>query len=216
MLALAVTAGLIALPMLYLTGGSGRTPMPRLIHWDTGLNSHGRNVLKYLGFAFGLKWLLIAGVDVRRQPARRLFSAALSLIAVAFSFQFTTEVFANQKFLHIWVVIANLFVAFALWRLWRFSLRWNYSAREIRGDCSSGAVIQVASSIFPIHNTGWSEVVSERSLIDWLKNTTHGIFSNGPICYSSDPDGWAPGVYGWSIWSAGYNAANRDRVYTSS
>src|SRR5207245_11429794 len=34
MLAMAVTTGLIALSqMLYLTGGSGRTPMPRLFHW---------------------------------------------------------------------------------------------------------------------------------------------------------------------------------------
>src|SRR5215469_2192458 len=34
MLALAIPASLIALPqMLYLTGGSGRTPMPRLLHW---------------------------------------------------------------------------------------------------------------------------------------------------------------------------------------
>ena len=77
-----------------------------------------------------------AGVDFRGSLQRRFFLAALSLIAVAFSFQFTIEVLANQKFVHIWVIIANLFVAFALWRLWRFSLGGNYAAGKIRCDCS--------------------------------------------------------------------------------
>ena len=125
MLALAITAGLIALPqMLYLSTGSGRAPMPRLLHWGYTLDHPtAENVLKYLGFTFGFKWLLIAfALIFAGSLQRRFFLAALSLIAVAFSFQFTIEVLANQKFLHIWVIIANLFVAFGLWRLWRFSL----------------------------------------------------------------------------------------------
>src|SRR6266699_6201992 len=121
MLALAVTAGLIALPqMLYLTGGSGRAPMPRLLHWGYMVEQPtAANVAKYLGFTFGFKWLLIAlALVLANSLQRRLFLAVSSLIAVAFCFQFTIEVLANQKFLHIWVIIANLFVAFALWRLW--------------------------------------------------------------------------------------------------
>src|SRR5262249_26616494 len=60
MMALAVTTGLIALPqMLYLTGGSGRTPMPRLFHWGYTIDQPtALNVAKYLGFTFGFKWLL--------------------------------------------------------------------------------------------------------------------------------------------------------------
>src|SRR5437773_11006080 len=81
------------------------------------------NVAKYLGFTFGFKWLVIAlALIFDSWFQRRLFLAALSLLGVAFCFQFTIEVLANQKFLHIWVIIANLFVAFALWRLWRLSL----------------------------------------------------------------------------------------------
>ena len=125
MLALAVTAGLIALPqMLYLSTGSGRAQMPKLLHWGYTLDHPTvENVPSILGFTFGFKWLLIAlALIFAGSLQRRFFLAALSLIAVAFSFQFTIEVLANQKFLHIWVIIANLFVAFALWRLWRFSL----------------------------------------------------------------------------------------------
>src|SRR5206468_870509 len=62
MLALAITAGLIALPqMLYLGTGSGRAPMPRLFHWGYMVDQPtAMNVAKYLGFTFGFKWLLIA------------------------------------------------------------------------------------------------------------------------------------------------------------
>src|SRR4029077_3639888 len=62
MLALAFTTGLIALPqMLYLTGGSGRAPMPRLLHWGYTIDQPtALNVAKYLGFTFGFKWLLIS------------------------------------------------------------------------------------------------------------------------------------------------------------
>src|SRR5262249_4907018 len=125
MLALAITSGLIALPqMLYLSTGSGRAHMPKLLHWGyTVENPTFANVTKYLGFTFGFKWLLIAlALMFATSLQRRFFLAVLSLIAVAFSFQFTIEVLGNQKFIHIWVIIANLFVAFALWRLWRFSL----------------------------------------------------------------------------------------------
>ena len=122
---LAVTTGVIALPqMLYLATGSGRAHMPKLLHWGYTIDHPTvANVTKYLGFTFGFKWLLIAlALVFATTLQRRFFLAFLSLIAVAFCFQFTIEVLGNQKFFHIWVIIANLFVAFALWRLWHFSL----------------------------------------------------------------------------------------------
>jgi len=223
MLALAITAGVIALPqMLYLTGGSGRIPMPRLIHWGYMVEQPtAANVLKYLGFTFGFKWLLIAlALIFAGSLQRRFFLAALSLVAVAFSFQFTIEVFANQKFLHIWVIIANLFVAFALWRLWRLSLGGTtlpgkFVAAVLFLLVIPGGVID----FFPIHNTGWSEVTYRNDpLIDWLgKNTSprdiflSDRFVNHPIVMAGRRV-----FYGWPYygWSSGYNAANRDRVYT--
>src|SRR5947208_2120998 len=125
MLALAITAGLIALPqMLFLSGGGSRADMPKLLHWGFTIDHPTvANVTKYLGFTFGFKWLLIAlALVFATNLQRRFFLAFLSLIAVAFCFQFTIEVLGNQKFIHIWLIIANLFVAFALWRLWHLSL----------------------------------------------------------------------------------------------
>src|SRR6266516_921005 len=223
MLALAVTAGLIALPqMLYLTGGSGRTPMPRLLHWGYTIEQPTvANVAKYLGFTFGLKWLLIAlALVFANSLQRRLFLAVSSLIAVAFCFQFTIETLANQKFLHTWVIIANLFVAFGLWRLWRLSLAGTtvpgkFVAAVLFLLIIPGGVID----FFPIHNTGWSEVTYRNDpLIDWLKKETTprdifltDRFVNHPILMAGRRV-----FYGWPYysWGAGYDAAKRDRVYT--
>jgi len=223
MLALAVTAGLIALPqMLFLSTGSGRAPMPKLLHWGyTVENPTAVTVAKYLGFTFGFKWLLIAlALVFATSLQRRFFLAFLSLIAVAFSFQFTIEVLANQKFIHIWVIIANLFVAFGLWRLWRFSL----GGTTLPGKFVAAVLflLVIAGGIidfFPIHNTGWSEVTYRNdALIDWLnKNTTPrdilltDRFVNHPILMAGRRV-----FYGWPYfaWSAGFDAAKRDRVYT--
>jgi hypothetical protein len=223
MLVLAITAGVVALPqMLYLSTGSGRAQMPKLLRWGYTLDHPtAENVLKYLGFTFGFKWLLIAlALIFAGSLQRRFFLAALSLIAVAFSFQFTIEVLANQKFLHIWVIIANLFVAFALWRLWRFplggtTLPGKFVAIVLFFLVISGGVID----FFPIHNAGWGEVTYRNDpLIDWLKkNTTPrdifltDRFVNHPILMAGRRV-----FYGWPYfaWSAGYNASKRDRVYT--
>jgi DNA-binding beta-propeller fold protein YncE len=223
MLALAVTAGLIALPqMLFLSSGSGRAHMPKLLHWGYTIDHPTvANVAKYLGFTFGFKWLLIAlALVFATSLQRRFFLAFLSLIAVAFCFQFTIEVLANQKFIHIWVIIANLFVAFALWRLWHVSLAGTTLPGKFAAIAATLLIIPGGIiDFFPIHNNGWSEVTYKNdSLIDWLnKNTTSreifltDRFVNHPILMAGRRV-----FYGWPYyaWSAGYDASKRDRVYT--
>src|SRR5437870_2695439 len=223
MLVLAVTAGLIALPqMLYLSTGSGRAQMPRLLHWGYMVEQPtAANVAKYLGFTFGFKWLLVAlALIFASWFQRRLFLAALSLLGVACCFQFTIEVFANQKFLHIWVIIANLFVAFALWRLWRLSLGGTtlpgkFVATILFLLVIPGGVID----FFPIHNTGWSEVQYRNDpLIDWLKKNTspRDIFLTDRFVTHPILMAGRRVLYGWPYyaWSAGYNASKYDRLYS--
>jgi DNA-binding beta-propeller fold protein YncE len=222
MLALAIAAGLIALPqMLYLSTGSGRAPMPKLLHWGYTIDHPTAwNVTKYLGFTFGFKWLLIAlALIFARSLQRRFFLAISSLIVVAFSFQFTIEVLANQKFLHIWVIIANLFVAYGLWRLWRLSLGGTTLPGKLAAVTLGLAIIPGGIiELLPIHNTGWSEVTFRNDpLIEWLtKNTkpreifltdrfvTHPILMAGRRVF-----------YGWPYysWGAGYDSTKRDRAY---
>jgi sugar lactone lactonase YvrE len=222
MLALAVTAGVIALPqMLYLSSGSGRAEMPHLIHWGyTVEQPTAWNVAKYLGFTFGFKWLLIAVALVFATGLqRRVFVAVSSLLLVAFSFQFTIEVLANQKFLHIWMIIANLFIAFALWRLWHLSLGGSTLPGKLTATLLIIGIIPGGIiDFFPIHNTGWSEVTYRNDpLIEWLGKETRprdifltDRFVTHPILMAGRRV-----FYGWPYygWSAGYDARKRDKVY---
>jgi sugar lactone lactonase YvrE len=178
-------------------------------------------VTKYLGFTFGFKWLLIAlALVFATSLQRRFFLAFLSLIAVAFCFQFTIEVLGNQKFVHIWVIIANLFVAFALWRLWHFSLGGTTLPGKFAAIATTLLIIPGGViDFFPVHNNGWSEVTYKNDpLMEWLnKNTTPreifltDRFVNHPILMAGRRV-----FYGWPYyaWSAGYDASKRDRVYT--
>ena len=222
MVALAIPAGLIALPqMLYLSAGSGRTHMPKLLHWGYTLDHPTAwSVTKYLGFSFGFKWLLIAlALLFASKLQRRVFVAVSSLLVIAFCFQFTIEVLANQKFFHIWIIIANLFVAFGLWRLWRLSL----AGITLPGKLAAillfiliipGGLIE----FFPIHNTYWSEVAYKNDpLIEWLMKETKprdifltNRFVNHPMLMAGRRV-----FYGWPYyaWSAGYDASKRDKDY---
>ncbi len=222
MLALAVVSGVMALPqMLYLSSGRGRAQMPRLIHWGYTIDHPtALNVAKYLGFTFGFKWLLIAlALVFATALQRRVFVAASSLLLVAFSFQFTIEALANQKFLHIWAIIINLFVAFALWRLWHLSLGGTtLPGKLIAALLVVGIIPGGIIDFFPIHNTGWSEVTYRNDpLIDWLAKETKprdifltDRFVSHPILMAGRRV-----FYGWPYygWSAGYDASKRDRVY---
>jgi DNA-binding beta-propeller fold protein YncE len=222
MVALAITAGLVALPqMLYLSTGSGRAQMPKLLHWGYTLDHPTAwNVTKYLGFSFGFKSLLIAlALLFASSLQRRVFVAVSSLLLVAFSFQFTIEVLANQKFVHIWVIIANLFVAYGLWRLWRLSLAGTTLPGKLAAillfiPIIPGGLIE----FFPIHNTYWSEVAYKNDpLIEWLMKETKprdifltDRFVNHPILMAGRRV-----FYGWPYysWGAGYNSSKRDKAY---
>jgi len=222
MVAVAITAGLIALPqMLYLSTGSGRAQMPKLLHWGYTLDHPTAwNVTKYLGFSFGFKWLLIAlALLFANSLQRRVFVAVSSLLLMAFSFQFTIEVLANQKFFHIWIIIVNLFVAFALWRLWRLSLAGTTLPGKLAAILLFILIIPGGLIEFlPIHNTYWSEVAYKNDpLIEWLMKETKpreifltDRFVSHPILMAGRRV-----FYGWPYysWGAGYDSTKRDRAY---
>jgi DNA-binding beta-propeller fold protein YncE len=222
MLALAVPTGVIALPqMLYLSTGSGRAQMPKLLHLGYTLDHPtALNVVKYLCFTFGFKWLLIAlALIFATSLQRRVFVAVSTLIGVAFCFQFTIEVLANQKFLHIWVIVANLFVAFALWRLWHLSLIRTTVPGKVAAVALTMAIIPGGLiEFFPIHNTGWSEVTFRNDpLIEWLtKNTTpRDIFLTDRFVTHPILMAGRRVFYGWPYysWGAGYDSSKRDKAY---
>ena len=222
MLALAIGAAVVAVPqILYLSTGAGRHPMPTLFHWGYTIdNPTAWNVAAYLGFTFGVKWLLlVVALIFATSLQRRFFIAISSLVAIAFLFQLTTEVLANQKFLHTWAIIANLSVAYGFSRIWRLPVGGTALPGKITAIILflltiPGGIID----LFPLHNGYWSEVAFRNDpLIEWLKKETKprdifltDRFVNHPILMAGRRV-----FYGWPYygWSAGYDATERDRVY---
>jgi DNA-binding beta-propeller fold protein YncE len=219
MLALAIAAGVIALPqVIYLSTGSGRAPSPALLHWGYTLDHPTIwNIIKYLGFTFGFKWLLVAlALVFAARLQRRFFVASLSLILVPFLFQISVEVLANHKFLHIWLIIINLFVAYGLWRLWHLTLRGRTAPGKLAAILFVILIIPGGIiDFFPIHNAYWTEVTyKDDRLVEWLTKETDpraifltDRFVNHPILMAGRRV-----FYGWPYyaWSAGYRAGDRD------
>jgi hypothetical protein len=217
MLALAVVAGAIALPqMLYLSTGSGRAPTPHLIHWGYTLDHPTAwNITKYLGFTFGLKWLLVAVALVfATSLQRRIFLALLSLILVAFSFQFSVELLINHKFLNTWVTIINLFVAYALWRIWKVRLIGKVAAIVLAISVSLGGFIEW----FRIHNDTIVDVpFNQNPLSTWLQANTNpkDVFLSDRFILDPILLNGRRIFYGWPYfaWGSGYATHDRDVLY---
>jgi len=222
MLVLAIAAGLVALPqVIYLSTGSGRAPSPALFHWGYTISQPTIwNVVKYLGFTFGFKWVLIAfALVLARSLQRRFFVAISTLIGVAFLLQLSVEVLANHKFLHIWLIMANLFVAYGIWRLW--DLRVGGSTLPSKALAIIFLLLIIPGGLidlFPIHNGYWTEVTYKNTqLIEWLTKETDpraifltDRFVNHPILMAGRRlfSGWP-----YYAWSAGYQTTERDLLY---
>jgi len=222
MLALAVTTAIVALPqVIFLRTGNIQAAGYSLFHWGfTVDNPTIKSVIEYIGFTFGFKWLLIAvALLFATKLQRRLMIAVTSLIGLAFFFQFSQEVLANHKFLNIWLIIANLFVAYGLCRLWKTRLLKNALPGKITTVIlfvliTIGGIID----LFPIHNSYWIEIPFEQdSLVRWVAEQTdpkavflssryvnHGILLAGRRLFYGHP---------YYAQSAGYALDERERLY---
>ncbi len=222
MLSLAMTAAIVALPqVIFLKTGNMQAAGYSLFHWGYTIdNPTIVSVIQYIGFTFGFKWLLIAvALFCATKFQRRVMIAVMSLIALAFCFQFSQEVLANHKFLNVWLVIANLFVAYGLCRLWKMKLLKNalpgkIAALIIVALITIGGIID----LFPIRNSYWIEIPFEDdSLVRWVREKTdpkavflssryvnHSILLSGRRLFYGHP---------YYAQSAGYSLDDRERDY---
>ena len=222
MLVLALTTAIVALPQIfYLKTGNIRSGGYSTLHWGYTLeNPTVLNVLKYLGFTFGFKWLLIAvALYFATGFQRRFMLAVSSLLAVAFLFQFSDEVLANHKFLNVWLIVANLFVAYGLWRLWtlilvKSSVPSKVAVLSLFVLITLGGVID----LFPIRNSYFVEIPFEGDpLVSWVTKQTDpkAIFLTDRVGTNRILLAGRRIFYGWPYyaWSAGYLTGERDKIY---
>lgn len=221
MFILGVTAAIVALPQLIYLRTGNIAPSPPLFHWGYTIDDPGIfNVLYYLLFTFGFKWLLIAiALVVAKSFPRKFFVAICVLIAVAFCMEFSEEVLANHKFLNVWLILANVFAAYGLWYIWKLEYWKKLFVGPILAVILTvlitlGGVID----LFPIHNSFWMEMgFTDDPLVKWVTEKTdpkavflsyhyvnHRILLAGRRLYFGHP---------YYAWSAGYPTFDRDVTY---
>ncbi len=221
MVGLALTTAVVALPQLLALRSGNVRAGPALIHWGYTLgNVPILQVLKYLGFSFGVKWVLIlVALLFFSWRNLRLFIAMFSLFLLTFCFQFSDEALANHKFLNIWLVLANLFVAYGLWRLWHARIKgWAIPSRLLAMLLLTPILVGGIIDFFPIRNAGlvYTAFTNDR-LIKWLQAETKpdavfltDKFVNHPILLGGRRI-WMG--YTYFTWSAGYDLPRREIAY---
>ncbi len=222
MLVLAVVASVVAIPqLLWVRPGTmaGAQTYPSF-YWGYIVDDPNIvNVARYLAFTFGPKLLLVAFAFVLvTWRERRVLLAFVALAAVAFVLQLSVEVLANHKFINAWLIVANLFVAYGLIRLWQARSALAVPARFV---ALSLVVIIVAGGVIdlmPVKNQFVIRVGMQGDrLFDWVRDETdrnavfltdlhvvHRILLAGRRIY-----------FGWPYyaWSAGYDVTKRENWY---
>ncbi len=214
---LLVASAIVAVPqILFLRAGASKT-VGELFRWGYVVEPPSlENVLQYFSFTFGVKTLLaLVAAALLSAFHRRLFAAtSLSLLILAFGTKLSTDVMNNHKFLHIWVILINLFVAYALWRLSKAAIAGKIAAALLVIIITLGGLIE----LFRINNDNVVDVpFSNGVLYEWLTTNTNpkdvfltAKYVHHPILLSGRRI-----FYGWSYfgWSMGYPTGKRDALY---
>jgi hypothetical protein len=216
MLCLIGTALIVAIPqMLFLKSGQSLGFL-ELFHWGYVVQPPSiENVLKYFSFTFGVKtFLALAAIAMLSSFHRRLFLAFFCLVLLAFSTKLSTDVMNNHKFLNIWLMLLNLFTAYALCRLWRLKIPGKTVAVAFFITICAGGTIE----LFRIHNDNKVDIPFQRgALYDWLyaETDTKDIFLSETYVHHPIFLSGRKAFYGWPYfgWSMGYPSSARDAMY---
>jgi hypothetical protein len=172
-------------------------------------------VVKYLGWTFGVKWILLGVALVFATGfQRKLLLAFTSLVVIVFLFQLSVDVFNNHKLLNIWATCVNVYAAYALWQIAKQKIIGPILAIVWMIATVFGGVLD----LFPLHNDPMLAVPYKNDrLSEWLlTNTqpsdiflTHTLLTH-PILFTGRK------IYlGYTLfaWTAGYNVPDREALY---
>jgi len=206
---------LVGIPQVLMLR-SGNVLHYSLLHWGYTLEPPSLFlIIKYLGWTFGVKWILLGvAIVFATGMQRRLLLAITSLVVVVFMFQLSMDIFNNHKLLNIWATLVNVYAAYALWQIARIKIAGIVLAVMLAIATVFGGVVD----LFPLHNDPMLAVPYKNDrLSQWLlTNTkpsdvflTHQVLTH-PILFTGRR------IYlGYTLfaWTAGYNVPDREALY---
>jgi len=222
MVALGLMTALIALPQLILlNSGGAKTATHPFLHWCYVIDQPTvGKVIRYIGFSFGLKLGLVAvALAFASWFQRRFFLTLCTLFIMTFCLELSIETLANHKYLNIWLIISNLFVAYGASRLWLLRPWWLRFASRPAALIGLGAIVLGGViDLFPIHNCVWIVMkYGGDPLVKWVRENTkpHDVFLSDRFVNHQILLAGRRIFYGWPsfAWSAGYDTTRRDDEY---
>ena len=165
---------MVGLPQLFFLRSGGIASQQSLFHGGGILNNPTvAKVIAYVGSMVGTKWpVIIVALILASWVQWRFFLALCSLFLLTVYTGLSIKTLAGHNFLNIWLIVANLFAAYGLWRLWKLKkspIMGTVTATALTATMVAGGVID----LFPIRNSSYVEVNYEKDdLVTWLRKNT--------------------------------------------
>jgi hypothetical protein len=206
-----VIAGIVGIPQIFLMGQSMREV--ELFH--PGYLVRELTVVNFFSYWFLnlgiLTFLAPIGFILAKKRERKVLLPFLVFFVIGNLFQFSPEMASNHKFFNLFVIGANIFVAYALYRLWKFNLAGKLLVPLLIILVTLTGIID----IFPIFNDGRmviDDIPNNKSAQYIVEHTPpDSVFLNAQ--FINDPASLAGRkIYlGWPYfsWSAGYDTDSR-------
>lgn len=173
-------------------------------------------VIDYWVLNLGLSLFLIPlGVLLADRLGKKIFLSILPLFLIGNLFQFSPEIAANHKFFNLFLIIGNMFSAFALYRLWEK----NFLGKIIAPLLFFFLVFSGIIDLFPLKNDYLILLKDAPGNpdVEWIKNQTlpTSVFLNSSFLYHPASVAGRKIFFGWPYfsWSAGYDLNQRGPIY---
>jgi hypothetical protein len=210
-------SGLISLPQyLYISSADGYNLALNPGYLLAG-NFTLSNFFEFWIFNLGLSIILIPlGFVFANKNQRKILLSVVPIFIIGSLFQFSPEIAANHKFFNYFILISNMFSAFAIYIIWKKKNFLKPLAVIFTFLMIFGGIID----FFPLYND--SKIViadyERREESKWIiKNTyPNAVFLNTTYLYNPASLAGRKIYFGWPYfaWSQGYNTENRGKIFT--
>jgi len=206
----------LGLPQIFLTQGIGAT---RNFQLNPGYLIAGHltlvNFINYWFLNLGLSLFLIPlGFFKANSLAKKVFLAFCPLFLIGNLFQFSPEMAANHKFFNLFLIVGNIFVAYAIFFIWQRKILGKILALFLIFFLTLSGIID----FFPIKNDSLFAVddAPKNPDIEWIKENTppSSVFLNSSYLYNPASLAGRKIFLGWPYfaWSAGYDTDKRSET----
>lgn len=212
-LLMGLVAGSVGIPQILAMGQSMREV--KLFHPGYLVEVEKLTIQNFLSYWFlnlGLTSILsVIGFILANKEQRKLFIPFIVFFIIGNLFQFSPEMASNHKFFNLFVIGANMFTAYALYRLWK--LHWSF--KLLIPFLLIPLTLTGIIDLFPIFNDRYMVIddISKNPTAQFiLKNTPpDAVFLNATFLYDTASLAGRKIYLGWPYfsWSAGYDTDTR-------